>query len=157
MRILYLFFVWLHILSAVVWIGGIVFLTIVLVPVTRKPDYQNIASSLIYWSGVRFRLVSWICLVALILSGAFLLHYRGLGSVDLILFIKLLLVAIILILSAYHDFFAGPKAMELWQKDSASTEALRLRRQAGLIGRINLTLALLVVAMAVVLVRGWFW
>ena len=166
MRGLYLLSVWLHILAASVWIGGIVFLIVVLVPVSRKPDYRNVASSLIQGTGIRFRMVGWICLSVLILSGSFNLYYRGLGlagffrglsgggSFGTVLTIKLLLVSIILLISAIHDFLIGPQAMRLWQSDPASPEALRLRKLASLIGRANLILALLAVALGIVLVRG---
>ena len=166
MRGLYLLSVWLHILAAAVWIGGIVFLSLVLVPVSRNPDYRSVASSIIQGTGIRFRVVGWICLSVLILSGVFNLYYRGFGfigffrgllgqgSFGTVLTIKLLLVSIILLISAIHDFLIGPKAMSLWQADPTSPEALRLRRLASLIGRANLILALLVVALGVVLVRG---
>ncbi len=167
MRGLYLLSVWLHILAASVWIGGIVFLSLVLVPVSRNPDYRSVASSIIQGTGTRFRMVAWICLSVLILSGGFNLYFRGLslagffrgllgqGSFGTLLTIKLLLVSIILSISALHDFLIGPRAMRLWQADPASPEALRLRRLASLIGRINLILALLVVALGITLVRGW--
>ena len=79
MRLLYLLFVWLHILASAVWIGGMVFLSIILVPVSRRPEYHGVASSLIHGTGVRFRTVGWICLGILLLTGTFNLHYRGIG------------------------------------------------------------------------------
>jgi len=169
MNAFYLFFVWLHILAAVTWMGGMIFLVLVLVPVVRRSEHQNVRGSLIHWIGVRFRWVGWICLVLLLLSGAFNLIYRGVGWEDLrndlfwrsffgqALGIKLLLVALILLLSALHDFVIGPRAMALWQANPTSPETTRLRRQAGWLGRLNLLLALVVVALGVILVRGWPW
>lgn len=167
MPIFYLLSVWLHILAAGVWIGGMVFLALVLVPVTRHPEYQGVAASLVHWTGVRFRWVGWVCLVLLLLSGTFNLAYRGFGWADVWnrqifqgpfgrpLGIKLLLVAVILLISAFHDFLIGPQATALWQANPASPEARRLRHQASWIGRLNLLLALVVVALGVALVRGW--
>jgi len=167
MRGLYLLSVWLHILSVTVWLGGMVFLALVLVPVTRRPEYRGQAASLIHWVGVRFRWVGWICLVLLLISGILNVGYRGFTWADLwsgrlwqgpfgrALGIKLLLVAVILLLSAVHDFFLGPRATALWQANPGAPQALRLRRQATWIGRINLLLALIVVALGIILVRGW--
>ncbi len=166
MRALYLLSVWLHILAAITWIGGMVFLVLILVPVIRRPIYHGIASDLIQQAGRRFRWIGWICLGLLILSGTFNLAYRGFGWADLwsgrlwqgpfgrTLGIKLLLVSAILVLSVLHDFVVGPRAMVVWRANPGSPEALRLRQQAGWIGRINLLLALVVIALGVVLVRG---
>ena len=161
----YLFSVWLHILAATVWIGGMVFLALVLVPVTRHREYRDIAASLIQQSGVRFRWVGWGSLGLLLLTGIFNLGFRGFswgdiwsgellsGSFGRILGMKLLLVVIILILSIWHDFFIGPRATALSQADPTSPEAGRLRRQASWLGRFNLLLGLVVVALAIKLVR----
>ncbi|MBI5406610.1 MAG: DUF4149 domain-containing protein [Nitrospirae bacterium] len=161
MHLLYLLFVWLHILAAAVWIGGMVFLSIILVPVSRRPEYHVVASSLIHGTGVRFRAVGWICLGALLLTGMFNLHYRGIGwavlgggAYGLILVMKLLLVLIIFLISALHDFLIGPRAMRLWQADPSSPESRRLRRLASMMGRANLLLALLAAASGVMIVRG---
>lgn len=166
MKALYLLSVWLHILAAIVWIGGTIFIVLVLVPATRLPEYRSIAPRLIQWTGARFRLIGWICLGLLILSGVFNLAYRGFGWADVwsgrlwqgafgrTLGIKLLLVAVILVFSALHDFVIGPRARAMWETSPGAPETLRLRRQAGWIGRINLLLALVVVALGVALVRG---
>ncbi len=167
MRIFYILSVWLHILAAATWIGGMIFLALAVVPLLRRPEYGGIAASLVHWLGVRFRWIGWVCLGLLVLSGTFNLIYRGYGWDDIwsgrlwqgpfgqALGIKLFLVAVILIMSAVHDFRIGPRATALWQANPASPEAKRLRRQASWIGRLNLILALAVVALAVILVRGW--
>lgn len=167
MHAFYLFSVWLHILAAIVWIGGMAFLILVLVPAIRRPQYRGVAASLIRWTGLRFRLVGWVCMGLLLLSGTFNLAYRGVGWTDFwsgqlwqgsfgwILGVKLLLVAVILVASTVHDFFVGPRATSVLQQDPASTEAVRLRRQVTWLGRLNMLLTLVVVALGVMLVRGW--
>jgi hypothetical protein len=103
----------------------------------------------------------------LLLSGTFNLAYRGFGWTDFwsgqlwqgsfgrLLGAKLLLVAVILVASTVHDFSIGPRATSVLQQDPTSTEAVRLRRQATWLGRLNMLLALVVVALGVMLVRGW--
>ncbi|MBI2372085.1 MAG: DUF4149 domain-containing protein [Deltaproteobacteria bacterium] len=166
MRALYLVSVWLHILAAAVWIGGMAFLALILLPVTRRPEYRASAPGLIHWTGVRFRWVGWACLGLLLLSGTFNLVYRGVGWADVwsgrlwqgpigrVLAIKLLLVVIVLGLSLVHDFRIGPRATALWQASPGSPEARRLRQQASWIGRLNFLLALALVALGMLLVRG---
>ena len=160
------FFVWLHILAAAVWLGGMVFLALVLVPVVRRPEYREHASRLVHLTGVRFRTVGWVCLGALVVTGFANLWYRGIGWAALsnagfwttpfgsLLGWKLLVVAVILALSAYHDFSVGPRATAAGQADPGSAPALRLRRQASWMGRLNLLLALAAMALGVLLVRG---
>lgn len=165
----YIFSVWLHVLAAAVWIGGMVFIALVLVPVTRQPEHRGVATSLIRWTGRRFRWIGWLSLALLLLSGTFNLAQRGFGRADLVsgrlwegtfgrvLGIKLFLVAMILFLSILHDFVIGPRATELLQNHPGSPQALKLRRQASWMGRLNLILALIVVALGIMLVRGLVW
>lgn len=168
MRILYFLSVYLHILSAMVWIGGMIFLGVVLVPVVRKPLIQSRAADLLRWTGERFRYVGWVTIATLLVTGTFNVAYRfgwaGLVSKDLwhgqfgrILAMKLILVGIILLLSAIHDFYVGPRATEILQQHPDSPEAGRVRRQASLFGRVNLLLSLAVVFLAIMLVRGVPW
>ncbi|MBI3990235.1 MAG: DUF4149 domain-containing protein [candidate division NC10 bacterium] len=166
MHAFYLLSVWLHLLAAMIWIGGMVFLAMALVPVIRRLKDQEVATTLIHETGMRFRWVGWGCLGLLLVSGTVNLAYRGFGWTDVwsgrivqgplgqVLGFKLLLVAVILLISALHDFLIGPRATALGQADPTSLEARRLRRQASWLGRLNLLLALIVVALGVMLVRG---
>ena len=161
-----LFFVWLHILAAAVWIGGMAFLALVVLPVVKREEYREHASRLIHLTGTRFRTIGWICLIVLVVTGFVNLAFRGIGWAVLVnagfwqspfgsvLGLKLLTVAVIVGLSAWHDFGVGPRATAAWQADPSSAEALRLRRAASWFGRLNLLLALAAVALAVALVRG---
>jgi uncharacterized membrane protein len=160
MKALYLLSVWIHIMAVVVWLGGIAFLTLALVPALRRPEYRGVAGPLVDWTGARFRWIAWICLGLLILSGGFNLAYHGFDGTGWespfgrTLGLKLGLVAVILLLSALHDLVIGPRATAVWRADPSSEEAKRLRKQAGWIGRLNLLLALIVVALGIMLVRG---
>jgi uncharacterized membrane protein len=166
MRVLYLTMVWLHVLAAVVWIGGMTFLTLVLVPALRKVELGSRRVELLHVTGVRFRRVGWIALGVSIGSGILVLALRGVGwaavssagfwgsSFGRVLAAKLLVVATIIVLSAAHDFFVGPRATRLLRADQASSPAARLRRWATVMGRANLLFALVVLALAVMLVRG---
>lgn len=166
MRGVYLLSVWLHIMAAIVWVGGTVFFVVVLVPAIRRPEFGGIASALIRFTALRFRWVGWVCFGIFVVTGVVNLMARGIGLRELretifwqgsfgrTLAIKLILVAAILLISAFHDFFLGPRAAAAWEADPASAETLRLRRQAVQLGRLNLLLALLVIMLGVMLVRG---
>ena len=167
MRVVYVLSVWLHILAAVIWIGGMAFLALVLIPVLRLPENRDFAAGLIHATGVRFRWVGWVCLGLLLVTGTINVSFRGFSWTDVgsgrifqaplgkALGIKLLLVAVILLISVVHDFLIGPRASVSGQENATLPRARRLRRQASLLGRVNLLLGLIVVALGVVLVRGW--
>ena len=166
MYTLYLVSVWLHLLAAIVWIGGMAFVAFVLAPYVRRPGQRQMGIAIIRWTGMRFRTIGWICIGMLLGSGLLNLAYRGSGWQDLTgafwrtvfgrtMAVKLLLVVSILGLSVVHDFFIGPRAGELGHLDPDSPKTRRLRQQAAWIGRVNFLLALVVVALAVTLVRGW--
>jgi len=165
---LYLLSVWIHILAAMAWIGGMFFLVLVVVPWLRAGD-RAIAGAFLRETGERFRSVGWTCFAILAVTGTFNLYARGVRLGDLVrpewlaspfgrsVLSKLGLFALVLAVSAVHDFSVGPRASVAIQRDPASPEAERLRRQASLMGRGNALLALALVAVAVTLVRGWPW
>jgi len=166
MRLLYLASVWLHILAATVWIGGIFFLVLVVVPWLRSGTAED-AGTFLRETGERFRFVGWICFAVLLVTGSFNLWVRGVRMAHLVdpawwssslgsaALLKLLLFAAVVVVSAVHDFSVGPRATLEMQHDIGSPESRRLRRQASLLGRLNGVLALLLVALGVALVRGW--
>lgn len=167
MQTLHFVAILLHILAAVVWIGGMVFLGAVLIPVLRGSRAMGAQyTELIHRTGTRFRNVGWACLAILVLTGLVNLDRWGVGAARLtsselwaspwgrILALKLLLVAAALTLSAVHDFAIGPRATRTLREAPGSDRARRLRRAAGWMGRSNLLVAVLIVALGVMLVRG---
>lgn len=166
MHTLYLISVWCHIMAAVTWIGGTIFLALVLIPAIRRPAFSAIALDLIRATVLRFRWVGWSCFLVFIMTGTANLFFRGVtwsdlfnplfwrGSFGTILTLKLSIVAIIFTVSAVHDFVIGPRATEAWQQNPKSKTTARLRKQAVQIARINLLLAVIAVALGTMLVRG---
>ena len=68
------------------------------------------------------------------------------------LWIKLACFAVVVVLQAIHDFSIGPRALAAMEQ--GSPDAQRLRRQAGMFGRINGLITLVIVLCAVIVVRG---
>jgi putative copper resistance protein D len=160
----------LHVLSAIDWVGGMLFLALVVVPVARKlqPAERGVLVGAI---GRRFRVVGWACIALLIVTGVVNTSYRGVtwdsiasgrfvaSDFGRLLAVKVGLVVVMIVLSAVHDFAIGPASTRaLERKDAdAAREAAALRRKASWLGRLNAVLALVVVALAVALVRGLPW
>jgi len=166
MKTLYLLSVWVHIVSAIFWIGGSLFLALILVPAMRQSEHRELAASIVSWTGRRFRTIGWVCFGLFIVTGTLNLGFRGYtwghlfdgtlfaGSFGHALALKLTIFAFILALSAIHDFYVGPKAAELMRIDPRSPRARKLRRRASWFGRVNLLLALIVIWLGMMLVRG---
>jgi putative copper export protein len=161
--------IWMHVLAATVWIGGAVFLALVLVPVLRDPDLGARRTTLIHRTGVRFRSVSWFCFAVLVGTGILNLRGRGIGWADVadqdlwrsafgeVLLLKMALVAAVLALSGVHDLVLGPRATRALRQAPDSVEARHLQRMARWIGRVTLLLGTAILAAAVMLTRGWPW
>lgn len=162
----YLFSVWLHLLAATIWIGGMIFLGLVLVPVIRGREFASVRTVLLYQTGLRFRWAGWGVLVLLVVTGIFNLEFRGYAWGNLfdgtlwqgpwghVLSWKVGLVGMVLVVSAVHDFYLGPRATRLLAENPETPEAERLRRTASYIGRLMVFASLVILALAVMLVRG---
>lgn len=83
MPALYHVSVTLHLLAALLWLGGTFFLAAVGAPVLRKVEPPELRAELFRKIGVQFRLVGWVSMVVLVVTGIANLYYRGLlrGSV----------------------------------------------------------------------------
>ena len=152
----------IHVLAALVWLGGMLFLGLVGAPVLRAVEPPALRQRLFAELGRRFRTVGWITIAALVASGLANLHFRGwLTALDERAFwtttagrsltFKLLAVTVMLAGSAIHDFVLGPRASAA---EPASDEALRLRRRAALLARANALVGILLVLAATRLARS---
>jgi putative copper export protein len=153
-----------HLLAAILWLGGMLFLGIVGAPLLRALEPAELRQQLFHRIGLRFRTVGWWAIGVLLLTGVVNLHYRGwlqwsaVGSADFwgtpvggALAMKLGAVALMIMGSAVHDFALGPAA---GRAVAGSPKALLLRRRAALLARINALLGIVVVIAAVRLARG---
>jgi putative copper resistance protein D len=133
-----LFLRWLHVLSAVTWLGGMLFIALVLVPITRQIEDASVRTRLVQALGLRFRTVSWIALGILVATGIanLWLHPFLLGFPRL--YWKLGLVGLALVLSAIHDFVLGPRA-------GAPGADPSVRVRASWVARVNVLAVLVIV------------
>ena len=168
MRLLYLLSVWVHILAATIWIGGMLFLVLVVVPWLRKGPRSD-AAVFLRETGTRFRNVGWVCFGLLLVTGTFNLWVRGVRLSDFVrvewlespfgqtVLLKLGVFVLVLVMSALHDFVVGPRATDAIAKDPRSARARTERRRASWLGRLNVIFALVLLAAGVMLVRGAVW
>jgi uncharacterized membrane protein len=140
-----LFFRWLHVLAAVIWLGGMLFITLVLVPVLRRIGDSALRSELLGQVGRRFRSVAWVALGLLLASGVANLLARPWYLKSAAFQVKLALVVLALILSVLHDFVLGPRA----NRSSAQGP----RRRVSVIARVNALVVLAIVLLGLAL-RG---
>ncbi|MEK6791379.1 MAG: DUF4149 domain-containing protein [Deltaproteobacteria bacterium] len=147
----------LHVIAAIFWVGGMLFLTLVVAPyLISIPDPKE-RSKIYQVVGKKYRFFGWVAIITLLVTGPIILY--TLYGIDLdaamspsfygsrlgtTLYLKLALVVVIVLSSLLHDFWIGPKA-----KTSPA-----LSRYARIFGRGNLVIALLIVMVAVMLRAG---
>ena len=154
----------LHVLAALLWLGGMMFLAAVGAPVLRQVDSAVLRAELFRKLGVQFRAVGWAAIVVLLVTGVSNLWLRGWLRSDVILtrgfwlapfgrmlLFKLVAVFLMLIIQATHDFRQGPRAS---QTVPGSPAALRFRRRAALLARVNALIGVALIYFAVRLARG---
>jgi len=152
--------VWLHIVAAVIWIGGMLFLSLVAVPVLRQVEPPLLRMNLFRAMARRFRGLVWICIAILVLTGIGNVLFYGNtfpGSAYMkVLYIKLGLVAILVGLSLLQDFVIGPRAGRALSRDGLPpTETDRFMvTLAPWVGRFNLLLGVVILVLAAALTRS---
>ncbi|HXF93029.1 MAG TPA: DUF4149 domain-containing protein [Nitrospiraceae bacterium] len=152
--------VWLHLLAAVSWIGGMVFLSLVLVPALRREGVSSQRTALFRVIAFRFRAVVWFSIAVLVITGPILLAHRGLSLLEpsrwpAVLTAKLSLVLLLLALTGVHDFAVGPRVSRIQPlPESDRTEIDRLLiTWSPWLARFSLVLTLVILFLAVALVR----
>lgn len=149
----------LHIISAIFWVGGMLFIVVVVAPYLMTITDPAEKSKIFQVVGKQFRRWGWVAIITLLVTGPIILykiydippfgifdnalHATSFGKA---LAIKLTLVTILVISSLFHDFWIGPK----------SRTSRNLVKWARIFGRTNLLIALFIVLFAVMLRTGGF-
>lgn len=169
MDILWLFIRWIHVIAAVVWIGGNLILAMVIVPHFRQnlPPVQRI--QILTLIGKRFEPIVWGCVLILIFTGlANIFNSVDLFSTDNSLLIgtfmrtlgiKLLLFIILLVLTGLHSFIYGPKLSKAIEDLDPETEELpadvnSIRKKMAIVSSAMGVVSLLIILAAVALRMG---
>lgn len=155
----------IHVLAALIWLGGMSFLALVGAPVLRAVEPAELRRTLFDQLGRRFRTVGWITIGVLIVTGIANLHFRGMlhwqavwansafwrSTWGTALAIKLAAVLVMLVVEGYHDWVLGPRA---GQMVTDSAEAAAFRARASLYARTSALCGIVIVVAAVRLARG---
>jgi uncharacterized membrane protein len=166
MAFIYKAAVYLHIASAIFWIGGMLFTAAVLVPASRHKVLAPKRGLLFTVIGKKFSRISWLIFGVLLLTGYIQLWAQGF-TLDVLmtanfwhtgygvtLHTKLHFFILVLIISGLHDFWLGPKAARLMDENPSDPKTQRYRKITSWAGRLNLLLGLLILYYAITLVRG---
>lgn len=161
---LYYLNVTVHVLAAMLWLGGMFFLGVVGAPVLRTVEPPPLRQRLFQELGSKFRRVGWYAIAVLVITGIFNLYFRGWLHWDVVgsaafwrsgvghaLAAKLLAVVAMISISAIHDFVHGPRA---GRAVPGSPAAIAMRKRVALLARLNAVLGVVLVGAAVRLARG---
>jgi len=120
LRGLYLLNVTVHVLAAVLWLGGMFFLALVGAPVLRKVEPPALRAALFRDLGRKCRSWGWVSIGVLLATGVGNLYFRGvltgvsIGSAHFwrtpfggALEVKLACVILMIVVQAIHDFHWG--------------------------------------------------
>ena len=157
----------IHVVAAIIWLGGMFFISLVLVPSLRKLEPPIKRTEILSATGRRFSLVSWTAILVLLVTGVINSVNRGItihiissgklfsSQFGMILTIKVSLVLVMILISAIHDFILGPKLIKLSKLDRPSPDSTKFlgkkRKVVSWLARINAVIGIIVVACAVML------
>lgn len=138
----------LHVLAAVIWVGGMFFAYVILRPSVSS---ISLAERLPLWSRVfgRFFLVVWLSIITLLVTGYWLIFGVYGGFAGLPVYIHLMhAVGWLMFLMFGHLFFAPWRRLRAALEAGTLDEASRYLNKIRLFVAANLLLGLFVVAIA---------
>jgi copper resistance protein D len=148
---------WVHLFSAILFVGGSFFMWLVVVPVSYLiTDEESERTRIVGKIARTFGNLTNPILIALILTGLYnatwyvqsaagLLEYPG-----TILLGKIILVAILLLLIYVHNVYFGKRIVR-FAEERKLTELRSLRKKSRLVSAANLTLMVVILLLAVMM------
>lgn len=147
---------WLHMLATVTWIGSLVAISILVLPAARKTLKPIEQLSFLEAMQKRLEPIAWFSMGLLVVTGLFQLsaspHYDGFlstsGQWSIAILVKHSLAVIMVVVSAIQTWEVLPAIRRgLMRAEKADpAELARLQRNETLLLRINLILAMLILA-----------
>ena len=129
-----------HVLAAIIWVGGSAFIAFALIPGLKGEDPAT-RSDLLRKTAGRFRVIGWAALLVAIGTGVYLAVTGGHMKSPWI-HAKMGLVTLLLVASALHDWYIGPKLGALVR---AGEDPGLYRKLAMILGQVSFVLALVIV------------
>lgn len=159
---------WVHIMSAITWIGGMLFIVLVLLPILIKALPKEDRTILFAKIAERYGVVSWIALTLLVITGVLNGEHRHIAWTHLAdssygrtLGLKLIFVAIVIVITLVHALYYGRRITRLAEQAKALggavdpklvRERAKLQRLSIGLSSLNLLLNLIIVLLAASLV-----
>lgn len=158
---LYVISTFIHIISACIWLGGMIFLILAFIPgVKNHPDKIDLIANV----SLKFRPVGSVVLALLLITGIYQLEIRGIqwnwvyftaSFFGKVAGLKILVFIGIILISIVHDYYLGNLAIKAWKTKPNDATTQKLRNISRMMGRIGFLLALLAAFLGVLMVRGW--
>ena len=143
-----------HLMSAVVWVGGTIVLVFVGVPAIRKLEGEARATAM-RALGRRWRPLGWSAMGVSILSGLWLTELHGgfnraalSSDFDRTLIVKSVLVVLLVIGALIHDYVLGPRLQR--EMRAQEPQAPVTRRRLIMVGWFNFSLTIAVPILGVI-------
>ena len=147
-----------HILAMSVWVGGMFYIMLVEVPVLRSNLGASEFSSNMTQLGKRFQKVGWVLLIILLITGLSNIMLED-SIADMMknenylnsIVVKLILFTLMVINTAIHTFYLGPKMSTLAEKsatednDDLSAEYDKLKKRSMISSAFSLLLSLVII------------
>jgi copper resistance protein D len=149
---------WVHLISAVLLVGGSFFMWLVVLPASRLMTVNEVERmQIIERIARRFGRITNLTLVALVLTGIYNASWYLPSTAALfnthrgnILLVKIVLVALLVGLIYLHGLYFGRKIVRL-AKENRSEELNAVRKQSRVISAVNLVLMVVILVLAVFL------
>ena len=149
---------WIHLLSAVLFVGGSLFIWLVVLPASKLiAEDESERMQIIEKIARRFGRITNITLVVLVLSGVYnaswylpstgALFDTYLGN---LLLVKIVLVIVLVALIYLHGLYFGRKIVRL-ARERKLEELKKVRKQSRIVSAINLVLMMMILVFAIFL------
>jgi uncharacterized membrane protein len=150
---------WLHLMAAIFWVGGQLFLVLVVLPVLRQELAEAERVRIVARAGRRFAMLSAAALAVLLVTGPLNAIDHGISWSILrdttwghVLAVKAALVFIMLLLTTAHGVYFGRRLEQLGaiagQDPASAARRAVLQRQSIRLSALNLLLNIVIVGLA---------
>lgn len=149
---------YLHLISMAAWVGGMLYMVLVEVPVLKNSLDPAEFSKKMSLLGKRFKKIGWILLFLLFATGMLNIMLQSdiaammkSETYRVSITVKLILFALMVLNTAIHSLYLGPKMSLLSEKMSSSSEEevsadlLNLRKRSMFSSALSLLLSLVIV------------
>jgi len=154
---------WAHLIAASIWVGGSIFIGIVLAPLLKTiSDTVEGRLSIMIRVGRRFNVIGVPSLIVLILTGI----YNSMGIISkpsmfldtnygIVLLVKIILVIVLIVIFAIHVRLIRTEVEKKIETQSLSGEHLqKLRSKIIMLGRLTVIVSIVILLMAALLHSG---